>query len=207
MTLSLVSLRQGMIMYRVALLSRNARRKRSELLEYQLLIRFARGPFLRNTESQIVPMHERIQDTGILSHIWETCVPNVYAFSLHEYKPGVHRNIYTHCTDGRCMRERRVSILHHDARGVPWYKTHDTCVRAFNTPWTYRSLWHNKSEGAEYNAASCAQWPPWKLWNVPPILPSHSIQPGEDSRGVRRRKHFSRLLILKISEPVRDDRS
>lgn len=81
------------------------------------------------------------------------------------------------------------------------------CAPSTHRERTYRSLWHNKSEGAEYNAASCAQWPPWKLWNVPPILPSHSIQPGEDSRGVRRRKHFSRLLILKISEPVRDDRS
>lgn len=130
MTLSLVSPRQGMIMYRVALLSRNARRKRSELLE--LLIRFARGPFLRNTESQIVPMHKRIQDTGILSHIWETCVPNVYAFSLHEYKPGVHRNIYTHCTDGRCMRERRVSILHHDARTVI-QDTRYVCARLQHT--------------------------------------------------------------------------
>lgn len=149
-------------------------------------------------------------DTDTLSHIWETYVPNVYAFSLHEYKPGVHGNIYIHCADRRCTWERGKG--HPTPRCTERTVIQDTryvCARlqhTVNVRW-YRSLWHNKSEGAEYNAASCAQWPPWKLWNVPPILPSHSIQPGEDSRGVRRCKHFSRLLILKISESVRDDHS
>lgn len=80
-------------------------------------------------------------DTDTLSHIWETYVPNVYAFSLHEYKPPVHGNIYISIVPIVDVRERGGrGILHHDARSVPWYKTHDTCVRAFNTPWTYGGI-------------------------------------------------------------------
>lgn len=55
----------------------------------------SRGPFLRNTESQIVPMHKhtRIQ-RYTFAYLRNMRTKLVYAFSLHEYKPGVHGNIY-----------------------------------------------------------------------------------------------------------------